>query len=214
MKSIRHSSQLDQVLDRALAWRKKELTGLRFVVDKAGNGEHLILCRAGVAILYAHWEGFAKEAANGYLRLVAGQNLRLSRLTTNFVAIALASSIRVSGQSRKTIVHEGLVKRIAHDLDCITFSRWQGVIQTRSNLQWLVFREILEALSLDPSEYSPAMMKAVDRLVGLRNAIAHGQYLAIAADEYDELHQSMMAVVQCFRDQVGDAAAAKSYLRT
>lgn len=214
MKPIRHVSQLDQILDRSLAWRKKELTGLKFVVDRAAESEHAVLCRAGVALLYAHWEGFIKEAANAYLRFVVSQQLYLSDLNTNFVAIGLFPYIRGSGLSNKVPVHGLLVDRITSKLHEIQFTRWKGVIRTRANLKAAVFRDVIHTLALDPAAYSSAMGVAVDRLVGLRNAVAHGQYLTVTPGDYDDLYRDVLLIVQQFRDQVGDAASAKQYLRT
>ena len=54
---VRDQTELMNRLDRELAWRKRELTTLAFAVADANPVTAL---RAGICLLYAHWEGFIK----------------------------------------------------------------------------------------------------------------------------------------------------------
>ena len=57
--SIHTIDDLSSYLDADLAWRKKELSDLKYFIDfaSANQGRHHVLSRCGITILYAHWEG-------------------------------------------------------------------------------------------------------------------------------------------------------------
>jgi hypothetical protein len=93
--TIRTFEQLNTALSEELAWRKRELTGLKFLVEKPPRGgSQTILLRAAIALLYAHWEGFIKAASNAYLEFVSFQRLKNSQLAKNFLALSVRSVLR------------------------------------------------------------------------------------------------------------------------
>ena len=71
--------QLTRSLDRQLSWRKKELTALKFWVENGEENVRNTIIRASLCLLYAHWEGFIKEAATRYVCFVAQQGLKIPR---------------------------------------------------------------------------------------------------------------------------------------
>ena len=86
--SIRTLIELGEFLDSELSWRKKELTTLRFLVRRTRRHEVNALLRAAICMLYAHWEGFVKAAATGYVCYVNTRRLKYRELSPNFVALA------------------------------------------------------------------------------------------------------------------------------
>jgi MAE_28990/MAE_18760-like HEPN len=74
--AINTIDDLQDRLDSAISWRRVELSALKSAVEQAENrspGSPLsrALARSGVAMLYAHWEGFVKEACQAYVDYVA-----------------------------------------------------------------------------------------------------------------------------------------------
>ena len=63
-KENRTEQMLVDNLDNDLAWRIKELSIIKNKIPQSKNNEQEALIRAGVTILYAHWEGFVKNAVN------------------------------------------------------------------------------------------------------------------------------------------------------
>jgi hypothetical protein len=61
--SIRTAEQLSNKLSADLAWRKKELSEIKSLVESRNFSDqrHKALVRSGVCILYAHWEGFVTK---------------------------------------------------------------------------------------------------------------------------------------------------------
>ena len=85
---MRDLNQLTEYLDDELAWRKKELTTLKFRLDRCRTHERGVLTRAALCLLYAHWEGFVRVAATCYLDYIVRQGVHLGKITPNFVALA------------------------------------------------------------------------------------------------------------------------------
>jgi RiboL-PSP-HEPN len=61
MTKIRTLEQLQLTLDDELTWRKRELAVIKSLVTARSSTE-LTNChiRSGIALIYAHWEGFIK----------------------------------------------------------------------------------------------------------------------------------------------------------
>ncbi|RYF60728.1 MAG: hypothetical protein EOO27_04715, partial [Comamonadaceae bacterium] len=72
MGDIHTLSQLQDALDNELGWRKKEISAFR-VASSINGREASFYIRAGVALLYAHWEGFIKNSSEHYLNFVQHQ---------------------------------------------------------------------------------------------------------------------------------------------
>ena len=101
--SIRTTEQLSDKLSTDLAWRKKELSEVKSLVEtrKVSPQRHNALIRSGICILYAHWEGFVKLASNSYLEYVAMQKLRYDQLNSNFLALAMKTKLNEARDTNK-----------------------------------------------------------------------------------------------------------------
>lgn len=63
--ALRTAEQLSDKLSEELVWRKKELSEVKSLIEtKFPPYKHNALIRSGICLLYAHWEGFVKLAAN------------------------------------------------------------------------------------------------------------------------------------------------------
>ena len=146
---IRTLAQLDMHLDGLSGWRKKELTSLLFGIG-AATGEHQrMLLRAAVTLLYAHWEGFVKDAAVAYVQLAASQRLALRDLADSFLALAVRRQVRAAGQTGRVSSHIELVQLFMTRLGERAEIPWRHSINTGLNLRGRVFREIVLTVGLD-----------------------------------------------------------------
>ena len=73
---IRSTEELINYLDDDLAWRRKEIIELRAVARSAKEKKADVHVRAGIAMLYAHWEGFVKNASNAYVIFVSAMGMK------------------------------------------------------------------------------------------------------------------------------------------
>lgn len=212
---MRTKDELLQKIDDDLIWRRRELTDFRIAIqDSVQNpGRRSALLRAGVALLYAHWEGFVKRCGTYYLEFVANQRKKASELRINFIAIKLKSHLVEVSKSRKTSASAELIDFFCNKLGDRLRIPHKGMIDTESNLSSSVFREIVWTLGLDMTPYETKCHFIDSSLVGRRNHIAHGDLLDIDIEEYFALHDEVMALIDTFRNQLQNAAVTNGFMR-
>jgi len=187
---IRSTYELVTYLDNALSWRKHELTTIFLNLDNCRR-EHLkaTLARSAVPILYAHWEGFTKDAAVAYLEFVSRQKLRYCDLNTNFVATSCRSTIKEVAVSRQTHLYTQLVDFFIFNQTERARFPGESVVDTESNLSSPVLKNILFTLGIPFDNYWQGKILLIDgSLLYLRNRIAHGEREEVSTATYRELH--------------------------
>lgn len=131
-------------------------------------------CTMAIPMLYAHWEGFAKEALQLYVEFLEEVELPLSDTEASLLAYAWTGSFRrLSGN----LSHERKVELIERFLSSLTatlaFEDGEREINTKSNLHFRVLEELSACFCLDV-EPMRRHQKKLDALVYRRNNIAHG----------------------------------------
>jgi len=152
--SIRTAENLYDRLSEDLIWRKREITAMRWLVEKASpcSDKHDAVLRATVALVYAHWEGFINTAGSSYLEFVHYKRLRHSQLAPNFVAIAARSILRQASETNKIASHLEVTKFFLLRLEEKSRLPYSDGVDTGSNLSSALLKEIVETLGL---EFSP-----------------------------------------------------------
>ena len=204
---IRTENDLQDAIDSELAWRKRELSAVRSNIASARKFAKDTAIRAGIALLYAHWEGSIKNVAAYYLEYVATLKLPYRQLKPNFLAIALKYDLKSFEESNKATVHTNIVRSVIPV---------EGIIKTNSNLNSEIFVEIMATLGLEHSEYESSFKLIDTVLLQKRNMIAHGEHLEtldLDEDRYYEIHDKILGLIQMFANQVSNAVSLKLYLR-
>jgi MAE_28990/MAE_18760-like HEPN len=214
--SVRTAKQLSDKLSNDLAWRKKELSEVKSLVEgrNVSPQRHDALIRSGVVILYAHWEGFIKSASNYYLEFVAMQKLRYDQLSSNFIALAMKVKLNEAKDTNKASLYIPVCDLFLLNLDQKCSLPYKDVISTTSNLSSEILKEITHILGVEFSPYSTKSTLIDSKLLRARNNIAHGKYLSIDREEYLELHTEVIGMLNLFRNQIENAAVNKSFVRT
>lgn len=209
---IRTIEQLSQKLDDEIIWRKKELAAVKALIDNKqySQGKKKALLRSGVTLLYAHWEGFIKVAANSYLEFVARQHLPYNQLTTNFIALAMKDKLEEAKETNKARVYNKVAAFFMTGLTQRSSIKYENKIST-SNLSSSIFREIICMLGLDYSVFESKEVLIDTKLLEKRNNIAHGNYLDLNEEDYDELHSNIIAMMESFRNQIDNCASREQF---
>jgi len=212
--SIRTAEQLSDRLATDLAWRKKELSEMKSLIEakNVSDQRHKVLVRSGVCILYSHWEGFVKLAANSYLEYVISKKLTYQELSSNFLALAMKEKLKEAKETHKPSLYIPVCEFFLSELNqrCILP---KDVISTASNLSSEILKEITYILGIDFSIYSPQSPLIDTKLLKTRNEIAHGEDSVFDRDEYLELHREIIGMLDIFRNQIENAAIQKKFRR-
>ena len=210
---IRTIAQLVEVLDNDLAWRKRELTTVKFMLANRRTHQTEPLLRAAICLLYAHWEGFVNTAATGYVTFVANQGLRYRDLTPNFVALGLRREILEAGRSDRPTIHTGLAAKLMSDLSDRAEIDWRNAAKTGSNVNSETLKEILVLLGLEERDYLSKGPLLDKKLLANRNRIAHGERADVEPADYDGLQSEIIELVERFNTDVQNAAATRRFRR-
>lgn len=213
---IRTENDLQDSIDSELAWRKRELSAVRSNIASARKFAKDTAIRAGIALLYAHWEGSIKNIAAYYLEYVATLKLPYKQLKPNFLAIALKYDLKSFEESNKATIHTNIVRSIIQNQEIKSNIPVEGIIKTNSNLNSEIFIEIMTTLGLEYSEYESSFKLIDTVLLQKRNMIAHGENLKaldLDEDRYYEIHNKILGLIQIFANQVSNAVSLKLYLR-
>jgi hypothetical protein len=211
--TVRSTEQLNQALSDDLIWRKKELTALKFLIESTAShpDRRTALLRGGIAMLYAHWEGFVKAAARFYIEFLHFQRLRYEQLAPNFLALSIRGKLHSAGASNKVHAHIELIEFFLGHLGEQSFFPYREGLSTRSNLSSSVLREITETLGLDFNGFATKAILIDERLVDARNTIAHGEYLRVDLADFEELHSEVLVMLELFRNEIDNAVAMGAF---
>jgi hypothetical protein len=211
--SINTVNQLYDALSSSLAWRIKELHQVKEFVrtSSASPTKQDVAIRAGVALLYAHWEGYIKEAATDYVEFVARQDVKYEELAANFVAIAMKGMLNQATQTNKATIYNKVAEFFLSGLSQKCSFSWENVIRTDSNLSSTVLREIVHSIGVDYSGFETKANLIDETLLHTRNSVAHGQYLTVSKEQFRELYDEVIQMLRLFQNLVTNAAASGTY---
>jgi hypothetical protein len=205
--------QLTRSLDRQLSWRKKELTALKFWVENGEENVRNTIIRASLCLLYAHWEGFIKEAATGYVCFVALRGLKFREVAPNLVALGWRADIQKAGRSNLATLHTELTQKMMGGQEEMFRPNWDAAIDVESNLNSKALQQVLCVVGINREEYMTKGPIIDERLVKNRNGIAHGQGVTIDEDDYDDLHDFVVQMLNLFRNDIENSAVLETYKR-
>lgn len=146
MSKIRSLSDLQDRLDKGLSWRVKEVSYVKGSARSARSYAQVALIRAGVPLIYAHWEGFVKEASEAYLAYVSSQNLLYRELASCFVVFGAKKHVMSLIDSRRSAVNIEAVEFFRKSAATPANLALSNAVNTESNLSSTVFENI--AISL------------------------------------------------------------------
>lgn len=216
-------------LDEDLAWRKKEISDL-LLLDASNASD--VLMKSLLMMLYAHWEGYIKNAAKLYLLYIAGQNYVISDLSINFHTILLKGLIQECEKSYDGMTLENemrFLERFSSNQNAIfklngSFHRERNktIVNTQDNLTPKVFANICRIIGMSEKNALVTRTQYFDEtFVNGRNAISHGSKVLLDGNnEFDlsksdisELKELILLIMSHFNDDLQEYATKKYYLQ-
>ena len=139
------SGTIDSLSDKLageLIWRKKELLDLSYYIGLTPRNytRRQVLGRCGVAILYAHWEGFVKLAGRYFLEFIDMQKLRNKELHANLLTLSMRKQVNFATNTLKTSEFGKITNFFLSQLPSTAAIPYKTAIETSSNLSSAVLR--------------------------------------------------------------------------
>lgn len=210
---IRTREDLYDRLTEELSWRKRELGAIKSLVRRKGFEERKrkAVLRSGLAVLYAHWEGYIKVASSAYLEFVKRRRLNYEDLSLNFVALGAKKETQKWAVSDKATLWKEVASFFMQNMSdrCAL----PDTIDTKSNLNSSVFKEVVASLGLSYSAFSTSEKLIDKRLVDRRNSIAHGDYLSLQKEDFLDVMRRIIVLMENFRDEIDNSVVQKHYRR-
>lgn len=212
MAKVRTLSEMQTALDQEMAWRIKEIGVFKVGAGKNGPKRKPYV-RAGVALLYAHWEGFIKNSSEIYLSYVESRALPYRDLKSCFVVFGLKGKINTLVESRKSIPNIEAMEFIFSKMDEIAKLQIGSAVSTDSNLTSLVFSNIASSLGIETSPYETKFNLIDSSLVDRRNKVAHGEFLDIEGSDFSVLVDEMLSLMRQYKTDIENAASLECFKR-
>jgi hypothetical protein len=202
---------LQDCLDKELAWRLKEVADLTLAIKSSPPAHQRTLVRAGVPLLYAHWEGFIKNSSLSYIQFVSDQCLRLDQLSNCFIVFGAKKHLSALTQSRKSKINIEAVNFFTTHLTSSPTLSMSSAVNTESNLSSGVFDNIAISIGINPDRYTPRYNLIDESLLKRRNEIAHGEYLDLRPEEYRSLVDEVILLIRWYKTDIENAVALGLY---
>ncbi len=212
---IRAAQELINFLGERKQHRKSELISLAQDLSPPKGEPTAHIRKAAIVLAYAHWEGFVKEAAQAYVRLVSHKSKRLDALALSFQALVFRKELLAAQSATRRIQqHLSLTKRFTDDITSSCTIDPDRAIDTESNLNAEVFENICLSVGLDYQTYWAVYGHFMDDLVANRCAVAHGEIWTIPEAKYArEAVSFVIKFIDQFSTDIENAATREQYLR-
>jgi MAE_28990/MAE_18760-like HEPN len=213
---IRNVNQLSSIIREDLGYRRKEILVYESLIQNMESRNRQAILRGAVAVLYAHWEGYVKRTLQSYIDFVRSQRLETKVLSDPFVALAAKKQLRLLGSTERPQLHIEVVCWFRENWDHRAHLPDSSIISTKSNLTVQVFRDLIAQLGLEyKAVYASAEKPVIERLLALRNSLAHGEWQQIEEKEWrEQLRPKIVELIETICSQVEDAAIGKSFRRS
>lgn len=208
------TEELGDNLADSLQWRRSELQVLRSQVrsiakrsESSPAGRSVL--RSSVVLIYAHWEGFVKQACQSYLDYVAIRKLKYNELAAPLVETSVRGLVARASSNTDDLTT--LARLVVGTGDARASIPRKGVVETRSNLRHDVLVDILGALGLEARDFSTEANLIDRELCDTRNDIAHGKNSFPDVGAVEQLFDRVLDMMERLRDLVMASAATKAY---
>jgi hypothetical protein len=130
------------------------------------------------------------------------------------VALCLKKKINEMDNTNRFDLQTAAVDFMLEQLNERAYIPYEGIIQTKSNLSFFVFRDICTVIGIDYKKYQLKETLIDRELLQFRNSIAHGKYLSMNFNEYLEIYDKIIEMMRDIKDDILNAAATEKFKRS
>lgn len=211
---IRATVELIDYLGNNKQERKRELISISQDLSPGQGDPPARIRRAAIVFAYAHWEGFVKDAARAYVRLVSHKSRGLSSLAPCFQALACRQELVVAQTATRRIQpHLAVVKRLVDDFGRSCRIDADAAIDTESNLTSIVFENICYCIGIDYRTNWAPNGPFMDDMFRSRCEVAHGEIYTPEQKYAQEAIQFSIRSIDRFSTDIENAAMVEAFLR-
>jgi len=208
---LRTVSHFTDYMDDEFAWRLKEIADIKTAIRDADAGSKRSLLRAGVPILYAHWEGFIKASSEALLHFINSQHLKFRELQPCLIVFGAKKYINDLITSGNTQDRVNAVEFFLKKLDQPASLAVAGSIWSESNLSSIVFERIASSIGIDASRYATKFVLIDSSLLNRRNNIAHGVFLDLQEADFDNLSNEVIGLLRGYKNDLENLVTTGKY---
>lgn len=188
-------------------WRDGEFA--KFKVN-ALEIEDSLWFRMCVPMIYAHWEGYVSSSLKILIDHLNKLNLTPSDISSKLVVIGLGDTYKtLSGKQsfEQRIKFTNNFKELFEKV--IKFNK---KVDTKSNLRSSVLEELCTMFDFDYSKFKDCT-SVIDRLVNVRNSIAHGENsYVLTADNIQLYIDNVNTAMDLFLNEINNFLSEEKYL--
>lgn len=163
---------MNRVIEEIVAsndWRDGEFAKMKV---NAHAVEEVLWCRMCVPMIYAHWEGYVVTSLRILIDHLNELGLVANEMPTKLVVVGLADSYKKLSGKQSFEQKIDFTNRFRQLLqETVKFTKR---IDTRSNLKSEVLKDLCTMYGFEYSRFNE-ISADIDRLVHIRNSIAHGE---------------------------------------
>lgn len=159
---------IDEIIE-SNSWRDGEFA--KFKINALSLDENL-WCRMCIPMIYAHWEGFVVSSLKVLIAHLNTLELSANDVTTKLIVVGLDDAYKsLSGKQsfKQRVDFTDKFKYLFQET-----MKFKKKINTKSNLKSDVLEELCNMFSFDFKMFEE-QTSDIDRLVNIRNSIAHGE---------------------------------------
>jgi hypothetical protein len=173
-------------------------------------------------MLYAHWEGYVRRAAELYLEFVVVQGLLTRELCPALVALRLRRALHNANETKKGRPLVDATNSFLQGLSRPYSVNPKECVKTSSNLNYKTYADIMLLLGLSPhadiADPSAPKERTVDvehlldrQLTACRHDVAHGRERRVTPEDYHLMERQVLELMRCVQTTLVDAAVAERY---
>jgi len=217
-------------IEEELTWRQNEIRFFHNQLSTMKTDEQKDCYRkALIVMLYSHYEGFFKTAFGIYADSINTEKLTV-RAVNKFIAACSLDDVfnayenkdRKSKIFKNKLPEDGKLHRFSRQVDFIeglneiggkTAFIAEDVIDTESNLKYIVLKKLLFRLGLDYDCFGQYQSN-IEKMLGKRNNIAHGeQKSGVSEKDYKEIEKDVFDIMKSILIILMQALDEKQYLK-